>query len=102
MCPQPRHTAWTRPYEPDVRGHDCPVDVTRTPPDRWRRIIRRAQVRDQLTKAVEDPLRREACTHVWHLREAMTGLDHGVGHSVLSGLPQSSSRWTQGGWRYLD
>jgi hypothetical protein len=26
----------------------------------------------QLTEAVEDPLRREACTHVWHVREAMT------------------------------
>jgi hypothetical protein len=26
----------------------------------------------QLTEAVEDALRREACTRVWHLREAMT------------------------------
>ena len=26
---------------------------------------------EQLTAAVEDPLRREACTHVWHLHEAM-------------------------------
>jgi hypothetical protein len=32
----------------------------------------------------------------------LTGLDHGIGHSVLSVLSYRSARWTQGRWWYLD
>ena len=34
--------------------------------------------------------------------QALTGLDHGVGHPVPFGLPHCSSRWTEGRWWYLD
>jgi len=40
---------------------------------------------EQLTAAVEDPLRREVCTHVWHLREAMTHTQ-GEQHARLAQL----------------
>ena len=40
-------------WEPDVRGHDCPVDVTRTPPDRYSRIIRSSQVHDLIDKILD-------------------------------------------------
>jgi hypothetical protein len=45
-CLRAGPTACTRPGEPDGRGHDCPGDVTRTPPDRWSRILRRVQGQD--------------------------------------------------------
>ncbi len=35
-----------RPWEPEVRGQDRPVDLMRTAPDRSSRITRRAQVHD--------------------------------------------------------
>jgi len=38
-----------------------------------------------LTTAVEEPRRREACTHVWHLREAMTHT-HGEQRTRLAPL----------------
>ena len=39
-------TACLRHWEPDVGGHDRPIDVTRTAPYRSGRIIRRVQVHD--------------------------------------------------------
>lgn len=30
------------------------------------------------------------------------GLDHGIGHPILSGLSYSSPWWTEGRWRYLN
>jgi hypothetical protein len=46
VCLRAGPTACTRPWELDGRGHDRPVDVTRTGPDRSSRISRRAQVHD--------------------------------------------------------
>jgi hypothetical protein len=40
---------------------------------------------EQLTEAVKDPRQRETCTHVWHLREAMTDT-HGEQRARLASL----------------
>lgn len=55
-CRRTGSTAWPRPWEPEVRGQDRPVEVPRTAPDRSSRMIRRAQVHDPYTLFPRDCL----------------------------------------------
>ena len=46
VCLRTGSTSWRRAWQPDNRGQDRPVEITRTAPGRSSRIIRRAQVHD--------------------------------------------------------